>query len=70
MVNSDVSRMVGYSREEIEGNGPGVDEATRRRIFEPFFNTTPVGKETGLGFSVSYFIITENHGGKLGAHVA
>ena len=50
---------------EIEDNGPGMDEATRKRVFEPFFTTKPVGVGTGLGMSVSYFIITENHGGEM-----
>jgi len=52
-------------RIEIEDNGPGMDEETCRRIFEPFFTTKPIGVGTGLGLSVSYFIITENHGGKM-----
>jgi len=52
-------------RIEIEDNGAGMDEATRKRIFEPFFTTKPVGEGTGLGLSVSYFIISENHGGTL-----
>ena len=50
-------------RVEIEDNGPGMDEATRKRVFEPFFTTKPPGSGTGLGLSVSYFIITEDHGG-------
>jgi signal transduction histidine kinase len=52
-------------RVEIEDNGPGMDEGTRRRVFEPFFTTKPVGTGTGLGLSVSYFIITQNHGGAM-----
>ncbi len=55
----------GMVRIEIEDNGPGMDEATRKRVFEPFFTTKPINQGTGLGLSVSYFIITENHGGKM-----
>ncbi len=50
---------------EIEDNGPGMDEETRKRVFEPFFTTKPVGIGTGLGLSVSYFIIAENHRGEM-----
>ncbi|MCK5075391.1 MAG: PAS domain S-box protein [Calditrichia bacterium] len=50
---------------EIKDNGPGMDEQTRKRVFEPFFTTKQVGTGTGLGLSVSYFIITKNHKGTM-----
>jgi len=50
---------------EIEDNGPGMDHSARKRIFEPFFTTKNVDQGTGLGLSVSYFIIVDDHGGKI-----
>jgi PAS domain S-box-containing protein len=53
------------ARIEVIDNGPGMDEETRQRALEPFFTTKAVGEGTGLGLSVSYFIITEQHAGTL-----
>lgn len=54
-----------HVRIEIQDNGPGMTQKVRKRIFEPFFTTKSVGKGTGLGMSVSYFIITDNHKGDM-----
>ncbi|QFS42572.1 GAF domain-containing protein [Nostoc sphaeroides] len=47
----------------IKDNGPGIPEALKARICDPFFTTKPVGKGTGLGLSISYQIVVDKHGG-------
>lgn len=50
---------------QVSDNGVGMGETVRKRIFEPFYTTKEVGEGTGLGLSLSYFIITNNHKGQL-----
>lgn len=54
-----------YISIDIEDNGCGMDKESSRRIFEPFYTTKDPGIGTGLGMSVSYFIIVETHGGEM-----
>lgn len=49
----------------IADNGPGIKKENQKKIFQPFFTTKPVGDGTGLGLSVSYFIIATHHNGML-----
>jgi len=49
----------------VDDNGPGVPEAERLRVFEPYVTTKPEG--TGLGLAIARRI-AEQHGGSL--HVA
>jgi len=56
-----------YAVVQISDNGPGMNEDVLNKIFDPFFTTKDVGLGTGLGLSVSYTIITKNHGGEITA---
>lgn len=50
---------------QIGDNGPGMTEAVREKLFNPFFTTKPEGKGTGLGLSISYQIVKDKHQGTL-----
>ncbi|KOR29048.1 hypothetical protein TI03_03290 [Achromatium sp. WMS1] len=50
---------------EISDNGPGMNTEIEHKAFEPFFTTKPIGVGTGLGLSVTKFIITQKHHGTI-----
>ena len=69
-IDVEVSTTNEYLIISIKDNGPGMDDETSRKIFEPFFTTKDIGAGTGLGLSVSYFIITAHHRGQLSVDTA
>ncbi len=48
----------------VSDTGEGMDEATRARIFEPFYTTKPVGEGTGLGLAMVFGAI-QRAGGRV-----
>ena len=52
-------------RIDITDNGMGMTPEIKAKIFENFFTTKPAGQGTGLGMSITYDVITKNHGGQL-----
>ncbi len=53
---------------EIEDNGQGMDEGVLKHIFDPFYSTKKVERRSGLGLSVSYFVVTDQHNGSMEAY--
>nr|WP_252737163.1 ATP-binding protein [Reichenbachiella agariperforans] len=49
---------------QVQDDGKGIPEDVRKKIFDPFYTTKPVGKGTGLGLSITYSII-DKHGGTI-----
>lgn len=60
------SKNLGDSFEvRVRDNGNGIPQSVLDKIFNPFFTTKPAGIGTGLGLSLTYDIITQEHKGKI-----
>ncbi len=46
----------------VSDTGCGMTEVVKRRIFEPFFSTKPIGKGTGLGLAIVHGIVSRSGG--------
>jgi two-component system, cell cycle sensor histidine kinase and response regulator CckA len=47
---------------DVRDTGHGMDEATRARVFEPFFSTKGPSEGTGLGMAMVYGLVQQQHG--------
>lgn len=57
-----VSLRDGQAEVAVTDSGGGIPFETRRKMFDPFYTTKPVGRGTGLGLSVSRGIIAAHRG--------
>lgn len=46
----------------VSDNGPGIDEAVREKIFEPYVSTKDRDTNSGLGLSIVYALVKELNG--------
>ncbi|MBW1999173.1 MAG: response regulator [Deltaproteobacteria bacterium] len=51
-----------YVMVSVRDTGMGMDEATQKRVFDPFFTTREIARGTGLGLASAYGIIRNHRG--------
>jgi CheY-like chemotaxis protein len=49
----------------VRDNGTGIALEIKDKLFQPFFITKRTGEKTGLGLSMSYDIVAQQHGGTI-----
>ena len=52
-----------YATISIAYNGLEIPEAVKQRLFDFFFTTKAIGKNIGMGCSISYQIISDRYKG-------
>jgi len=57
--------LLGVGGLRVIDNGPGIPDAIKDKIMQPFFTTKPTGEGTGLGLSLTYDMVVKGHGGKI-----
>lgn len=60
--SSGFGRIGRYALITVSDTGTGMDEETKKKIFEPFFTSKEAGKGTGLGLSIVYSIVKRHNG--------
>lgn len=49
----------------VRDNGTGIPDSVKEEIFNPFYTTKPTGEGTGLGLSLSYDAVVQQHHGQM-----
>ncbi|MDO6682197.1 MULTISPECIES: ATP-binding protein [unclassified Oceanobacter] len=61
-IRVELSATASHIQLVVEDNGGGLDDAVMEHLFSPWFTTKEVGKGVGLGLSIVYEIVQQQHG--------